>query len=43
MQQAMHFISFALFISYLKDHFYEKERKDEKRDERVLIIHDVSV
>ncbi|AAS39739.1 MULTISPECIES: hypothetical protein [Bacillus cereus group] len=43
MQQAMHFMSFALFISYLKDHLCEKERKDEKRDERILIIPDVSV
>ncbi|MBR9663564.1 hypothetical protein CWB35_24970 [Bacillus cereus] len=29
MQQAMHFMSFALFISYRKDHFCENERKDE--------------
>ncbi|EEL72385.1 hypothetical protein bcere0026_6290 [Bacillus mycoides] len=43
MQQAMHFMSFALFISYLKDHFYEKERKDKKIDERILIISNVSV
>ncbi|PFB76666.1 hypothetical protein CN286_21105 [Bacillus anthracis] len=43
MQQAMHFMSFALFISYLKDHFCEKERKDEKIDERILIIPNVSV
>ncbi|MGN4652144.1 hypothetical protein ACTFOV_19440 [Bacillus cereus group sp. MYBK79-2] len=43
MQQAMHFMSFALFISYLKDHFYENERKDEKIDERILITLDVSV
>ncbi|WP_279588544.1 hypothetical protein [Bacillus albus] len=42
MQQAMHFMSFALFISYLKGHFYEKERKDEKTDEIILIILNVS-
>ncbi|WP_259652781.1 MULTISPECIES: hypothetical protein [Bacillus] len=42
MQQAMHFMSFALFISYLKDHFYEKERKDEKTDEIILIILNIS-
>ncbi|OQR55070.1 hypothetical protein CDB3_20800 [Bacillus sp. CDB3] len=43
MQQAMHFMSFALFISYLKDHFYEKKRKHKKIDERILIISNVSV
>ncbi|PDZ04924.1 hypothetical protein COE20_05060 [Bacillus cereus] len=43
MQQAMHFMSFALFISYLKGYFFEKERKDEKTDERILIILNVSV
>ncbi|EJS65209.1 hypothetical protein ICU_04081 [Bacillus cereus BAG2X1-1] len=26
----------SLFFLYLKHHFYEKERKDEKTDERVL-------
>ncbi len=39
----MHFMSFALFISYLKDHFYEKERKDEKTGEKILITLNVSV
>ncbi|ACM11257.1 hypothetical protein CN324_15855 [Bacillus anthracis] len=43
MQQAMHFMSFALFISYLKDHLCEKERKDEKTDEKILITLNVSV
>ncbi|MDF9590717.1 hypothetical protein P5757_18200 [Bacillus tropicus] len=43
MQQAMHFMSFALFISYFKAHLCEKERKDEKTDERILITLDVSV
>ncbi|PEK64803.1 hypothetical protein COE98_02065 [Bacillus wiedmannii] len=43
MQQAMHFMSFALFISYLKDHFCEKERKDEKTDKIILITLNVSV
>ncbi|PEB78704.1 hypothetical protein COM95_24945 [Bacillus cereus] len=43
MQQAMHFMPFALFISYLKDHFCEKERKDEKTDEIILITLNVSV
>lgn len=36
-------MSFALFISYLKDHFYEKVRKDEKTDEKILITLNVSV
>lgn len=31
------------FISYLKDHFYEKARKDEKIDGIILIILNVSV
>ncbi|PRT36746.1 hypothetical protein [Bacillus wiedmannii] len=43
MQQAMHFMSFALFIPYLKDHFCEKERKKEKTDEIILITLNVSV
>ncbi|MDA1651935.1 hypothetical protein [Bacillus cereus group sp. TH160LC] len=43
MQQAMHFMSFALVISYLKGYFCEKERKDEKTDERILITLNVSV
>ncbi|OTX64803.1 hypothetical protein BK722_24390 [Bacillus thuringiensis serovar finitimus] len=43
MQQAMHFMSFALFISYLKYHFYEKARKDEKIDGIILITLNVSV
>ncbi|PIE94819.1 hypothetical protein CO726_11935 [Bacillus fungorum] len=42
MRQAMHFMSFALFIAYLKGHFCEKERKEEKIDERILIILNVS-
>ncbi|MEB9456714.1 hypothetical protein [Bacillus anthracis] len=42
MQQAMH-LAFALFISYLKDHFYEKARKDEKIDGIILMIFNVSV
>ncbi|ACO29241.1 hypothetical protein BCA_0801 [Bacillus cereus 03BB102] len=43
MQQAMYFMSFALFISYSKDHFCEKERKEEKTDESILITLNVSV
>ncbi|MGY2611696.1 hypothetical protein [Bacillus pretiosus] len=43
MQQAMHLMSFALFVSYLKDHFCEKERKEEKTDEIILITLNVSV
>ena len=31
------------FISYLKGHFCEKERKDEKTGERILITLNVSV
>ena len=30
-QQAMHFMSFALFISYLKDHLCEKKEKTRKQ------------
>ena len=31
------------FISYLKDHLCEKERKDEKTDGKILITLNVSV
>ncbi|AFU11439.1 hypothetical protein MC28_0017 [Bacillus thuringiensis MC28] len=34
--------TFALFL-YIKGHFYEKERKDKKTDEKILIIRNVSV
>ncbi|EEL24439.1 hypothetical protein IC9_04652 [Bacillus toyonensis] len=33
----------SLFFLYIKGHFYEKERKDKKTDERILIIRNVSV
>ncbi|EJR54471.1 hypothetical protein IIO_05653 [Bacillus cereus VD115] len=33
----------SLFFIYIKGHFYEKERKDKKTDERILITLNVSV
>ena len=37
-QQAMGLMQIRSFISYLKDHFYEKEKeKQKKTDERILI------